>query len=83
MAGAYAKIESHEELCAERYRAIFEGIGDLKEDISGHKKLIGQVGWWLVTTLITIVIALVGFLGTQLWEASRQPAYPVAIEAGP
>lgn len=28
--GAYAKIESHEELCAERYATIHSAIGDIK-----------------------------------------------------
>ena len=30
VAGAFAKIESHEELCAERYRNIHGAINDIK-----------------------------------------------------
>jgi hypothetical protein len=30
VSGAFAKIESHEELCAERYATIHSAIGDIK-----------------------------------------------------
>jgi hypothetical protein len=39
-AGAYAKIEAHEDLCAERYRAINETLGELKSDGKAQSALL-------------------------------------------
>lgn len=63
VAGAYAKIESHEELCAERYRAIFETLGDLKAKGDNHSKLLMGVllsiaGFTVVTLLAVMLHAL-------------------------
>ena len=55
--GAYAKIESHEDLCAERYRTIHETLGDMKADAKTQNKLI-----------IGVLLALVGWMGVQLWN---------------
>ena len=40
VAGAYAKIESHEELCAERYRRLDEQISDVKDGMNWALRLL-------------------------------------------
>jgi len=60
VAGAYDKIESHEQLCAERYRAINEGMGDMKGTLN-------KVVWLAVSCLI----ALVGWMGVQMWDGTQ------------
>lgn len=50
--GAYEKIESHEDLCAERYKNIHEAISDLKD---GQKWAI-RLG---LGTLAAVVIKVV------------------------
>ena len=63
VAGAYAKIEAHEDLCAERYRAINETLGDLKSGQQNHSK----AAWG-------IVLALLAWMGVQLWNGVPHPA---------
>lgn len=62
VAGAFAKIESHEELCAERYETIHEKLGDLKTDAATSKKI-----------LMGVLLALLGWMGVQLWEGRDRP----------
>ena len=50
VAGAYAKIESHEELCAERYRRLDEQISDVKDGMK-----------WALRLLIGCLIAVCAF----------------------
>jgi hypothetical protein len=40
VAGAYQKIEAHEDLCAERYRNIHETLGELKDGMKWAIRLI-------------------------------------------
>lgn len=56
VAGAYAKMESHEDLCAERYARINETLGDLK---SGAKWIIG------------LLLALLGWFAVQVWDGQK------------
>jgi hypothetical protein len=60
VSGAFAKIESHEELCAERYRAINDTLGELKTGVRGH----GRAAWG-------IALALVAWMAAQLWSANQ------------
>lgn len=70
VAGAYAKIEAHEDLCAERYSRINTTLGELKDGQKAHSK----AAWG-------IVLALLGWMAVQLWNG-QQPAAPapVAVE---
>jgi hypothetical protein len=75
VAGAYQKIESHEDLCAVRYGNIHSSIEDLKGAMTGTKKTIDKIVWLALTTLIGVA----GWLGAQLFNATvNQPADPPA-----
>lgn len=81
VASAYARIESHEDLCAERYGNIHTAITELKADISGSKRTIDKIVWLALTTLI----AVAGWLGSQLFKATanhvEERAAAVSTEA--
>lgn len=57
VAGAYAKIESHEDLCAERYGNIDKTLARLEEGQKSHQR----IAWG-------IVMSLVAWMGLQLWD---------------
>lgn len=65
--GAYQKIEAHEDLCAERYKSINTTLEDLKEGQRNHAK----AAWG-------IVLALLAWMGVQLWSGVPHTA-PVAV----
>lgn len=54
---AHAKIESHEDLCAERYRTIEAVLGELKEGARTQSRLV-----------VGVLLALLGWMGVQLWD---------------
>ena len=54
--GAYDRIQSHEELCAERYRNIHASMGDLKSDLR-----------LLIRGMAVVIITVLGWLAIQLW----------------
>ncbi len=56
VAGAYAKIEAHEELCAERYQDIRNDINDLKGIVEDAGKMLAGVA-----------LALIGWGAVQLY----------------
>jgi hypothetical protein len=60
VAGAYQKIESHEEICAVRYQALENALGDLKTSIKGYNR----AAW-------VIAVALLGWLGSQVWSQNQ------------
>jgi hypothetical protein len=62
VAGAYQKIESHEDLCAERYANINTTLGELKEGQRSHAK----AAWG-------VVLALVAWMAVQLWNGQGRP----------
>ncbi|MCR5876988.1 hypothetical protein [Phenylobacterium sp. J367] len=69
---AHQKIESHEELCAERYRAINDTLGELKSGAT-----------WQNRWLLGLLIALVGWMGVQLWNGRNDEIKaPVHASAG-
>lgn len=74
VAGAYQKIESHEELCAERYASIHEKLTDFKGTLN-------KIVWGVISILLSVV----GFMAVQLWESVKPQRMepPPAIYAGP
>jgi hypothetical protein len=61
VAGAYAKITAHEDICAERYGNIHSTLSDLKDGQKSH----GRAAWG-------IALALVAWMAAQLWSANQQ-----------
>ena len=59
VAGAYAKIESHERECTLRYEALGDAIGSVKGETEAIKKGIRVA----LGMLATIVVSLVAWLG--------------------
>jgi hypothetical protein len=59
VAGAYAKIESHEELCAERYTNIHTTLEDLK----GSSKALTRTAWG-------VLLAVLAFLAQQFMTSN-------------
>jgi len=77
VAGAYAKIESHERECTLRYEALGGAISDVKGETEAIKKGIRMA----LGMLATIVVSLIAWLGSQLYgyvqrdiAAARPPA---------
>lgn len=66
VAGAYQKIESHEDLCAVRYAAIESKLGDLQGSAQRHER----AAWG-------IVLALLAWMGVQLYNDHMKPSAPV------
>lgn len=60
VAGAYAKIDSHERECTLRYEALNSSIRDLKDGMK-----------WVIRLAVGIMLSLIGWLGVQLWEANN------------
>lgn len=56
VAGAYDKIEAHEDLCAVRYGQINSTLTELKAGQQAHQR----AAW-------AVVMALVAWMGIQLW----------------
>jgi uncharacterized protein YbcC (UPF0753/DUF2309 family) len=54
---ALARIESHEDLCAERYKSIHETLSELKSDSRTQSRLV-----------VGVLLALLGWMGVQLWN---------------
>jgi len=75
---AHQKIDSHEELCAERYKNIHETLGEVKDAIKSHQK----IAWGLV-------IAILGWMAVQMWNgqvvhpANPPLAAPAVTDPGP
>jgi hypothetical protein len=67
VAGAYAKIEGHEELCAERYAVIASTLGELKGDAREHHKLLWSIllsfAGFMAVTLVTILLNAAKLIG--------------------
>lgn len=71
VAGAYAKIEAHEDLCAERYKNIHIAIGDLKNLI-----------YWILKGLAGMLVTLLAWMALQLYTANtaHQDRAPVVVQ---
>jgi Flp pilus assembly protein TadB len=57
---AHQKIEDHEDLCAERYRAINTTLGDLKSASGDQSKLLWgivlSIAGFTAVTLVAVVL---------------------------
>ncbi|WP_037500809.1 hypothetical protein [Sphingomonas jaspsi] len=58
---AHQLIESHEDICAERYAHIHTAIGGVKETVSTMVKILA----WGGSTLFGLLILIIGFLSTR------------------
>ena len=82
VAGAYAKIESHERECALRYQALGDAIGGVKGETEAIKKGIRMA----LGMLATIVVSLIAWLGGQLYgyvQRDIAAARPAVIAKAP
>lgn len=65
VAGAYDKIEAHEDLCAERYTNIHAAIADLKADSKAGRNALYGMG-----------AALLGWLLMQVYSDLKDAQHP-------
>lgn len=65
MAGAFAKIEGHEQLCAERYANIHSALGDIK----GEQRMVRNAAFGLV-------VAMIGWMAVQLYDSMKPRPAP-------
>ena len=63
--GAYAKIEAHEDLCAERYRNINTSLTALHSTVRGAR-----------TAVVSVGLALIAWLASQVYEKIVNPPEP-------
>jgi hypothetical protein len=68
VAGAHAKIDAHEAVCAERYKNIHGRLDDVKRAQGRH-----ELATW------GLLVAILGFLATQAYNDLKHP--PAAIAA--
>lgn len=76
VAGAFAKIEAHEDLCAERYTNIQSAIAEMR-------------GWlrWIFTGVVSLLLAMLGWSLFQLYALeplrTSQVTMNVSANGGP
>lgn len=58
LAGAYAKIEKHEDECAIRYAAISESLGGFKEKLDSSHRRAGRIELAAWSLLVSLVLGL-------------------------
>lgn len=66
VAGAYAKIEGHEDLCAERYRNIDNTLAGFKVTLESSHRRAGRIelaAWSLLVGLVMMLGGVVIKLG--------------------
>lgn len=61
ISGAYDRIESHEDLCAERYANIHASIGDIKAWMK-----------WGVGGVLALAASLFGFMAQELYANNAE-----------
>lgn len=66
---ALARIEAHEEVCAERMKRIDETLAGIKATLEGHEK----IAWSLVGALGLLAIGLIGFLFMAVYGPHTVP----------
>lgn len=76
LAGAYAKIESHEELCAERYDTIRDKLADAKDGIKEIKDWAkaGVIG------IAGIAVTLGGFMAHEIYNNLQRSPPAAAVQ---
>jgi len=62
VAGAFAKIQGHEELCAERYNNIHNALGDIRAE----QRMVRNAAFGLLA-------ALIGWMAVQIYDGLRPP----------
>jgi hypothetical protein len=70
VAGAFAKIEAHEEICAIRYKQIFDTLGELK-----------TIAKWAAGGIAGLALSLIAWMGSQMFDAND--ARLTALEGAP
>lgn len=79
VAGAYAKIEAHEDLCAERYANIHTSMDETSANIKNLYNLAWKATCAIVALLVTIVISLANaFYGLQTSHDNQKRIQAVA-----
>jgi uncharacterized protein YbcC (UPF0753/DUF2309 family) len=68
--GAFDRIKAHEDLCAERYANIHATLAEMKADAKVQNRLI-----------IGVLLALVGWMGVQLWTGQPHPGVQAVAAA--
>jgi hypothetical protein len=58
---AHAKIDSHEELCAYRYKTIEEVLKELKADNAAQKALLQTILLFVTGSTLTLLVSVVLF----------------------
>lgn len=59
VAGAYAKIESHEDICAIRYQGINDTLSEMKGLIR-----------WILGGVASVALGLICWMAAQIWSAN-------------
>lgn len=72
MASAEAWIDGHEDLCAQRYSELKTAIADVKKAVGG----IGDTSKLVVRGVFGILLALIAWLGIQLWHGHLSELQP-------
>lgn len=67
VAGAFAEIEKHEAVCAERYGNIQTVIGDMRSELR-----------WITRGVISLLVAVAAWALIQVWNG--HPPQTVTIE---
>lgn len=68
VAGAYQKIEAHEDICALRYQQINTTLGELKDGAKAQHKL--QWG---------VLVAIAAFLAVQVFQDLKDGPAPAPV----
>lgn len=62
VAGAFAEIEKHEAVCAQRYENITDCIGEIKAELK-----------WISRGVVAVLLAIAGWALVQLFDG-KSPA---------
>jgi cytochrome c-type biogenesis protein CcmH/NrfG len=63
ISGAYAKIEAHEDKCDLRHQTIQSTLTRLESNVD-----------WILRGMVAVLVALVGWLGVQVYNGVKSPA---------
>jgi glycerol kinase len=61
--GAYAKIEAHEDKCDLRHQVIQTTLTRVESNVD-----------WILKGMVAVLVALVGWLGVQVYNGVKTPA---------
>ncbi len=77
---AEAQVESHEALCAERYKTINESIAAIKVDIKEKFGEVKKILAWAGITMLTIIIGALSWSLQQQWAAQKSENERAAMQ---